>query len=54
LDMVGRNVDIVKVNYESLESNAAVYGLEVSEKSVHGSFNITATGSSIASGRQEL
>lgn len=31
LDLMGRNVEIVKENYESLESSAAVYGLEVSE-----------------------
>jgi hypothetical protein len=31
LDLVGRNVDIVKENYGNLESRASVYGLEVNE-----------------------
>lgn len=32
LDMIGRNVDIVKENYVSSESRASVYGLETSGK----------------------
>ena len=32
LDMVGRNVDIVKENYTKLDSSASIYGLEVNER----------------------
>src|ERR1700744_5540089 len=32
LDMVGRNVDIVKENYTKLDSSASIYGLELNER----------------------